>query len=199
RGRGLGFCGSPRCSHPRPPSGIKSLGPGLLAHVCLTNWWAPSGVKTPGSGIKPATLSNPSTILITKYCFTCVTSLLHCAEGGFDSRLLPCGRGQFFFSSTSTYSASITPSSFFSLAAPSDGPPDAAPASAPGCGCADLYMASASLCDAWVSRSRAEFKTAGSASAFSSAFLASPNADSTLPFSSPEILSPCSLSIFSTL
>jgi hypothetical protein len=55
-------------------------------------------------------------------------------------------RRTYFLSSTSTYSASITPSSFFSPApfggAPACGPAPAAPS---GCACADLYITSASL------------------------------------------------------
>src|SRR5258708_5184238 len=106
----------------------------------------------------------------------------------------------YFFSSTSTYSASITPSSFFwpapSAGASACGPAPSAPG-APAGGWADLYMASASLWEACVSFSWAEFIAL--ASEVSKAFLASAKADSTLAFSSPEILSPFSLNIFSTL
>ncbi len=103
----------------------------------------------------------------------------------------------YFFSSTSTYSASITPSSFFGSgsAPPAAGsPPGAAP---PAGGVCALYMASASLCEAAWSFSRAEF--IGAASVPSSAFFASASAFSTSLRSWPLILSPCSLSIFSML
>src|SRR5271157_4766222 len=84
---------------------------------------------------------------------------------------------RYFFSSTSTYSASITPSSFFFSSWASPFPPGAGP---PGGGCCAevaLYIASASLCEADVRFSRALF-IAG-ASVPSSAFLASARAFST--------------------
>src|SRR5262249_32474313 len=82
-----------------------------------------------------------------------------CSEEQILRRFAPQDkRSAYFLSSTSTYSASITPSSFFwppSLCAPACGP---APALGPSAGgaCVDLYMASASLCEACVSFSRAE-------------------------------------------
>src|SRR5436190_4771393 len=106
------------------------------------------------------------------------------------------------FLSTSTYSASITPSSFFlaSLSPPGCGPAalplGPAPPSGGGvCACADLYICSASLCDACVRVSRARSICAFSFD--SSAFFASAIAFSTSPRSEPEILSPCSFNVFS--
>src|SRR5215813_6107156 len=107
----------------------------------------------------------------------------------------------YFLSSTSTYSASITPSSFFwpspdgapAPGAPAPGPP----APGPPADCADLYICSASLCEADVRVSRA--RSICALSFDSSAFLASASAFSTSPRSEPEILSPCSFSIFSML
>src|SRR2546425_3296188 len=105
------------------------------------------------------------------------------------------------FLSTSTYSASITPSSCFFPASPlppGSGPPALAPVLPPGggvCACADLYICSASLCEAWVRVSRA--RSICALSFDSSAFFASAIAFSTSPRSEPEILSPCSFSIFS--
>src|SRR5436309_14161020 len=80
------------------------------------------------------------------------------------NNLGPDTRRAQFLGSTSTYSASITPSSFFfswpAPVAPLVEPPAAACGPAPSAGggvaCA-LYMASASLCDALVSFSRAAF------------------------------------------
>src|SRR6266481_1100054 len=103
----------------------------------------------------------------------------------------------YFLSSTSTYSASITPSSFFAWPLPpADGPASAlAPAPDAACEPAALYICSASLCDALVSASRARSRF--DLSPDSSAFFASAMAFSTSPRSAPEILSPDSRSIFS--
>src|SRR5581483_2694152 len=104
------------------------------------------------------------------------------------------------FLSTSTYSASITPSSFLASPLPPVVCPalPLAPTPPPGggvCACADLYICSASLCEACVRVSRA--RSICALSFDSSAFFASANAFSTSPRSEPEILSPCSFSIFS--
>src|SRR6185437_9300455 len=107
-----------------------------------------------------------------------------------------------YFLSTSTYSASITPSSFLLASPLLPGSVPLAlplgPAPPPGggvCACADLYICSASLCEACVRVSRA--RSICALSFDSSAFFASASAFSTSPRSEPEILSPCSFSIFS--
>src|SRR5215471_13542833 len=61
-------------SYAAPTSWITKLASGSFATACVTRCCAASRVYNPGSAIRPATLSNPSTILMTKYCFTYFTS-----------------------------------------------------------------------------------------------------------------------------
>ena len=107
----------------------------------------------------------------------------------------------YFLSSTSTYSASITPSSFLASVpawpeAPSEDPPGAAVLEAAVEFA--LYIASASLWLAWVSFSCDAFSSAADGEP-SSVFLASASADSTSVLSAAATFSPESFSIFSML
>src|ERR1700730_3224143 len=101
----------------------------------------------------------------------------------------------YFFSSTSTYSASITPSSFFG----SSGAPLAAVAPlAVAEAAVALYIASASLWLTVVRRSLAEFSSLAPGVPASVDF-ASAKALSTSVLSDSATLSPASFNIFSTL
>ena len=104
----------------------------------------------------------------------------------------------YFFSSTSTYSASMTPSSFF--CSPAGAPPSGCPGAPPagGCEALALYSTSASLWLALVSFSLAAFSSLA-LGVPSRVFLASARADSTSPFSGPWIFSSFYFSIFSML
>src|SRR5205807_8660933 len=129
------------------------------------NSWADTNVYNPGSAIRLTAWLKLSATLTTRYCFIFSP---HGREGGHHSRppqlffleplsLLPAQRAH-FLGSTSTYSASITPSSFFfsSPAAPLGEPPAACgPAPSAGGVWLALYITSASLCDAVVRCSRA--------------------------------------------